>query len=1100
MIDEIRRIEAFTIEGITYHYLVEGICYAESLVSAKRGLEATLAMSSTFQAFLRHEFQRDLIILIQDSQFLEPNQSRAGHWKVALGTQEAMIRLASGGKSVEVLASKLRHELDHHFRFRTGELAKVLHKADGLPLPNSKGQDSNDPTYLTKSRHRFQKHFFDDMIDHLHANHIESIERIEDPIARLLFQKPIQAYFYPALKMGIRDCLLKKGLPLSLEPVLMASQSAERQWMTGKKPIADLISKIKIFYPALSHQEIREVISNACLLMRIEISSHHAEATQLDAALTQKTSPRLTDWLNQISSQREALLHPKPLPPKPSHIEVPVFGNIRMFDIHTPLPEVVYVTLPDVRQMGYEYKPECLKYVILETGELLLAKKYSSLTRLTPSQIKEYQDSDLSIQGFKLINDVQHPFSEMYNGDIVYFDPKSMQPQYIKIPVKHPEVARLQNVVAAGDAYVTNGRFCPPKQGRRYKNGGIDNWTGHYLVNGPHLKEFVEETFRANGYLEAKGCFYNRVEDVGRAKLLIQPNILKPNYVIQNPNVKPIETLDITPPKANIAGVKRFAHKGMVGLNVAANVYEYGDVPAGFMATAVEVGAMGAMQVLVKPLPLLPLTIIGAMPDVKADFEAALCEAEVSESGARIEEMSAVQQASQSLLWGNPWGADRGLTHSKMTPHEKAKIVMRADPAKLSGYFWQQVGQKLNEAVHGTGKIAAAVIAILNPFSSTTPLYAPDFNRFENQPGYIFIDALRWSETNSNYRPDLAQEICRKVISDILMANQTPPDAISLPPITNPIDPARIHREATLAAGYVGPKFTFKDNTPDWIKGVGVVGSLGTGWKIFVTTQLTWASFGAGVLVLGTVEMINSFIRKKELSKQIIRARNSRRVQEQCDSIQTQVNNVSKKIDEVTALSNRYFSETNPVTKQTLYTEVTKALAEIKAENQAQQDLNTQRVTNKDIRVDGHKIRHRTQAYCRTLQDIFIENKSVLDELEQKIEKHQNNVIAVEKFNREKREQYEQKQRITNSLSIASDVTSVVKNTLTLFMPEKPAPIVAIPMTKTAHITPANIGLWQQQKLAPSKKPETSNRVTKLPTHISETDSTKKQPVKAFKL
>lgn len=1100
MIGDIHRIESFTIENTTYHYWVEGICYAESPLSAKRGLQAYSELPSGFQSFLRNEVKLDLLVLVQDSVYLDA-KNRVGHWKLALGTQEAMIRLASGEKSAEVIASKLMHELDHHFRFRTGELAEVNHKAEGIAIPKTVGHNSTDPTYLTSSRKTFQKNFFADLHEHMQAHGLKQIDQIQHPAAKIVFQKPMQEYFYPEIKMGLKNLLLKKGLPYSMDYTLAACAVAERHWFNQDHPISTLISTLKKYYPELSLHEIRAVVSSASLTTRIEISAHHVEASLLYPNETKNISPRMSYWLEKTTAQRAQWLNPKPVIPQPTHLQVPVFANIQLNDIHNPLPEVAYVTLDEVRHMGYGgmgygVKPVCLKYVILETGELLLAKQYSKLMLLTPMQREHYRGMNLAVQGFARVKGVETPFAELYNGDIIYFDAKGKTPLSIIIPVKHPEVAGLRNVIAAGDAYVCNGRICLPRGRMNEVIPGLNDWTGHYLVYGNHLKDLVEGTFRQHGFLEAK--YYSLAEKIGRTKLLHKPNIINSALTIKNPNAKPVITIDVGPSKTNFSSVgKKLSHRGMVGLTIVANVIEYGDVPAGVLATATELGVMGALQVFAKPLPLLPLTIMGALPDVKAEFEKALHESEVSESSVCIKEMPAAQQAAQSLLYGNPWGADRGLTHSSMTPHQQAKIVMMADPERLSGYFWQQVGQKINEAVHGTGKIAAAIVAIINPFSCASSLYAPDrYDRFEVQPGYVFVDALRWAETKTNYQPNLAEETCLRMIGAILAANQVPPETVSLPPITNPIDPQQLRLQAKFPPGYQqGPKFKLENNRiPTWVKGVGIAVSA-TGWQVSLTTQLSLAFLGAGGVVLLGGGIAGYFSRKKA-SKQEIHARNSKRVKAQCDAIDAEINKISQKIDDVVALGNRYFTEINPTTKQALYTELTQTLATLKAENKAQQDLNAERSWNKNLHVDGHKIRLRTRDYCKTLQSVFIENGSILDELENKILTHQKEIVEIAEINRKAQRAFDERQRVANLLSITSDVAAIAKNTLTLFMPEKPKPVVVIPMTKSDHITPAHMSLWQ----APRKQAIATNDVKKLPISVSDHSSTKPQPIKAFKL
>lgn len=559
-------------------------------------------------------------------------------------------------------------------------------------------------------------------------------------------------------------------------------------------------------------------------------------------------------------------------------------------------------------------------------------------------------------------------------------------------------------------------------------------------------------------------------------------------------NSKPIVTIDTPTPSAKMSGGK--THKSLLGANIVANICEYESVAEGLGATVGQTVAMGAVQVLAGPLraAVLPLTLMGALPDVRATYDATV--ESLAQVKPDIPEMSESQKVNNILMWGNPWGPGRGLINNKMTPQKRAEVVLCTDPETFASVPLQIAGQKINSFVFHAGNIVASVVAMLNPLSTNSKLYAPDRYRVEDQPGYAFIDALRWTETKTHYQPNLAEEACLRMIGDILAANQAHAEPVSLPPIADPINPQQLALQATFAPGYQGPKFKFENNRmPTWVKGVGIAASA-AGWKVSFTTQLSWAFLGAGGVVLVGGGIVGYFARKNQQSKQNIRARNSRRVEEQCSAINAEIDKLSQKIDNVIALGNRYLAETNVITKEALYTEFTQTITTLKAENKALQDLNAERTWNKDLHVDGHKIRKRTRDYCKTLVNIFTENASTLDELENKIVTHQNETLEIAEINRKAQRAFDEKQRVSNILSITSDVAAIAKNTLTLLMPEKPKPVVTIPMTKSDHVPPAHISLWQ----APRKQEMIKNDIKKLPASVSGNSSPKPQPIKAFKL
>jgi hypothetical protein len=179
------------------------------------------------------------------------------------------------------------------------------------------------------------------------------------------------------------------------------------------------------------------------------------------------------------------------------------------------------------------------------------------------------------------------------------------------------------------------------------------------------------------------------------------------------------------------------------------------------------------------------------------------------------------------------------------------------------------------------------------------------------------------------------------------------------------------------------PELKF-DNSPlpDWVQGIGVVGSLGTGWKVFVVTQLSWASFGAGAAVIAVAEIISHFFNKHERHKLKRRARNTKRVQHQCDAIYHETEHGVNLIDEAIALVNQYLSETDPDKKSALFSQMRNKVTATTEYNKWLKELNEKRMHDSNQVVDGHKIRRRTRLYCQSIHDLFSDNAKLLDEMD----------------------------------------------------------------------------------------------------------------------
>lgn len=981
MIGDIHRVNAFTIQNGTYHYFVEGIGYAESLMSAERGYEAYRALSRPFQAFLLNEFNIGLLVLFQDNAFVHENNS-VGNWQVShavcqqlqnrelkidgrplsseLRLNSILITIGAGGYSPREISSTLIHELDHHFRFRTGALSKASSREHHTFLVRSEWQDlstlnvhsrvsSLDPTYLTSQRKEFQRFFFDDMLDYMKFNHIRQIHEIKSPVAKFIFLKPMHEYFYPKIQASIDAALRMNNVPHPMDFTLLACREAENNWYKSEKPISTLITQLKKYYPALSLHEIREIISEASLLARCEIAPLHTEAMHRFELDVYKVAPRLTKWLNNITKERELLLN---------------YNNRIKADTLSAQasPVTIDIAASDVSVDSVWRSRNQLTYNSA-VGALSAQGDTDDLQAFLRAMNQNHINTFLG--GTVTIIKLDLPLLVYRAGEIGKFwtttppaspwqhvlemaMPSCIYPSHMKeAPNFHPANKQvLVCQIPAGQVIATG--VCAPLGG--FPGQGVQIYI-------PKVKA---EQVRAVGWSEW-------------VEMQRNPNQEQPSVTITMKGSKGQSIF-------HVKSSKNIARKGVVALSLAENIAEYGDPYAGLMATSVQMGTMRALQILA-PIPLLPLTLIGALPDIKQTYDATM--EGLKDTPLDERKITEAEKVNNILVWGNPFGPDRGLTTAQMTPAQKAGIVIRTDPEPFVGYHLQKLGQGINYVVGGMAKTAAAVAVILNPLSSTSKLDAPDRYRPEDQPGYIFIDALRATETKTHYQPYLVQDTFLQEISAILNENHSQSTDEHLPPIEHPIDPQRLQLAATLAPGYVGPKFHFKDDKlPQWMQGVGVVGSLGTGWKAFVGAQLSWATFGVGLALLTVTEVVLHFMRKHELSKQKRRARNTGRVNKQCTVIDNDINKVTICIDAAIALANNYLSETDPVMKQAYFTQFSKVLVEASAENKAQHDLNCQRMQNKEAHIEGHKIRLRSRRHCGDIHFIFAENTKLIDEMD----------------------------------------------------------------------------------------------------------------------
>lgn len=268
---------------------------------------------------------------------------------------------------------------------------------------------------------------------------------------------------------------------------------------------------------------------------------------QSEEGLLQKIAPHYAAALNQYldwdrvttCKQKTATVGPSPsvtltaaeceakfgVPTLP-----PLFENVDTSDLHAEWPPIKQLSVNDIRQIENVRinnldRPICLKYVILEDGQLIISREYSDFVHITPAQHDLYDPKNIYLYDeSKTINGIECRWGRLPNNDLIYFDKTRSYPLYLKMILKHPELARGAPVVFAGDLYITNGKITPVNHpSGKY---GIDNWTGHYLCGGALQKQIVEHVFRGNGFHPDEVFFRDRAYEELRGKTHRPPKII----------------------------------------------------------------------------------------------------------------------------------------------------------------------------------------------------------------------------------------------------------------------------------------------------------------------------------------------------------------------------------------------------------------------------------------------------------------------------------------------------------------------------------------------------------------------------------------------
>ena len=143
----------------------------------------------------------------------------------------------------------------------------------------------------------------------------------------------------------------------------------------------------------------------------------------------------------------------------------PKFHNQIWDDIPSTKADIKYYSLDDVKNIkGHK----ALMFAFTADRELLISDIYAAKPVIRPAR--------------------------SYNGGEPLID----------IHILHHDLAQLKPVYAVGDILAKDGKIVE-----------INNSSGHYLPQGEHLAQTIENAFIKNGFKEAKGKFHDMAEELG---------------------------------------------------------------------------------------------------------------------------------------------------------------------------------------------------------------------------------------------------------------------------------------------------------------------------------------------------------------------------------------------------------------------------------------------------------------------------------------------------------------------------------------------------------------------------------------------------------
>ncbi len=760
-------------------------------------------------------------------------------------------------------------------------------------------------------------------------------------------------------------------------------------------------------------------------------------------------------------------------------VVAPVFENVKTDDLHNPLPPIQEVSPTDLRSIGFNFeRPVCLKYVITENGRLILAHEWSGLIPLSADEIAFA--SGLENQSF------------FPNGDFIVRDSSTNIPMWRRVAVKHPEIAGLQKVLSAGDVYVLNGKIIAQHPSGRF---GIDDWTGHYLVGGPHLKDLVETTFFANGYPDALHAYRSRVDINARSKMPILPrisyerifvlptvptpmqitwqpglrsggalpaaappppsaplgnlgNLKTGRFNIRQPmliqgqwvqgsgsfhyTIGPNEQMNVhsvhferggrvNPPPLRLTPTQFVARIGATGLaiwDVAATAQQFHearpDLPwtthindaTGAMLTRVSI-LRGAQLISSRSIPVIgALSLAGSLhasaPPVQDTIDAFLemeqtpmVRLAVARMQMHVGTGEALGIAGQAINrwfdrinqgfrrardYFNPPPAVRAIVPARANANINSEMVVPVGLAAMAGVQTALSMMSTREPWMSSSFTAPPSVVFMSPQTQNTLFAIPplrgNWRALPNSADYSLpIDAhgnyLFVGEDGIAYKaadikiPSLASECLKRGAPKISSETGLP---VGVKPFTPP-KPFQM---------------------PEWLKGVGIVGTGIHNWMAYATMSLSWATFGASVAVLAVFQTALSFFNKSKKHEYDRQKRNYERAVDQCDVIDNEVDEVCNATSSVVDAVNKYLAEEDPIRKEELRLEVEDLKQKTKELNQKYWSMNDNRLHNGLRMPSGsthsHKARPETKDHIRKIRPAFEENNKTLDDCTARME------------------------------------------------------------------------------------------------------------------
>ncbi len=707
----------------------------------------------------------------------------------------------------------------------------------------------------------------------------------------------------------------------------------------------------------------------------------------------------------------------------PPFIFTPLFQNVKTSDIHDPLPPITRLSAQNIEKIGFNsQKPLCLKYVILENGELIVSHSWSDVIPLTKSQITLYSEMPLfknetSISGKKYL------YAILPNNDLIYFNMKE-EAKYLRIPLKHPEIAGLKPVVMAGDFYVLNGKIISEHPSGRC---GIDNWSGHYRVQCPNQEYIVNSIFHKNGF-QPFGCFRDRVAIELKGTTLLPPSIQNANHYLYLPNTPQPAQITyqprITPQPPQLPQMKQYqgAFEFKEPVNVAGRWIQ-GKGTFQFVR-----GVNDAIEVIPNSItfarggsvpapaaPKVPTQIVGRY----MDFNSFVANVGIILTLWDIKNTSNAYQMRRPDLpyithvWDatntvaikiTMLGAVAALTSAYIlppigiasfagarlrpdNPFEQAAADFRShNPSNQS----KQIVQGMNSGL-AAGYLIAKLGQVVNRWFSQIDRLINERRDFFNPPPPVALQpiglaAIAGSNTaTSDHKPMVLFANHPIPTNDMPKKNNdTPPPPHAPKQIADPIPGHTFNFTPPKHFSYTPPKP--EGALPEWLKnGLTITGSSGAGWIAKLSYGLSYKTFGISLAVLGAIKLVMGIYEKKAQHTYERRQRNADRADAQQNEVIDDYNKACKDIKAAEVAMPAYLKETNPTKRKELYNAALTAFDTAKQTNTDLQKTNTDR-GNKDSGArmpsgskHNHNPRSTTRDLCHEMAPGYTENATIIN-------------------------------------------------------------------------------------------------------------------------